>query len=420
MSFTNYFDTDFTFGSDEKQVLQNLLITENNPGTILKDFEILLDFIDSHKIEVTKTHNHLPLKFLNPLNAQLTQPIKLELQRPQQKSFPNIEGLYLILRSTGLGVIDLSGGKPILVLDKEALQLWHKLVSTERYFTLLETWLIKSQANDILGDHVIFNEFPLKECLSFWRQFPDKGIKIAGNKEFESSIRYSPGLFNIALFELFGLSEIQHGKPEPGKGWQISRIQRTALGDAVFKLLFEFYITTFKDILDDQNFDNSFEKLQPTFQPFFPEWRNNLILPEVEFKDGIHTFKVSIGKIWRRIAIPAEMSLDDLCDVILNAFEFDKDHLYRFTYKDRFGNNIHVDAPQFEDPPFTTEVTIGELPLQVGSSMTFLFDFGDMWEFDVKLESINPVDISPSKAKIIEKHGESFPQYHWDEDEWDE
>ena len=422
MSIINYFDTDFTFGSNEEQVLQNQIIDDNNPGTILKDFEILLDYINSQKVDVTKTNNLLPIKLLKPLNAQLTRPIKLDLQRPQQKSFPNIEGLYLLLRSIGLGIIDHSGKKPILVLDKEVLQLWHKLNSTERYFSLLEAWLIKSKAKDILGDNVTFLNLPLKGCVDFCRQIPNNGFNIERNPEIEVSLHYFPGLFNVALLELFGLAEIQHGKPKPGKGWQISLIKRSSLGDAVFKLIFKSVIRTLEFIsFLDETTDISFGKLQPIFQPFFPEWKNNLVFPDVQFRDGIHVFKVSIGKIWRRIAIPGKMTLEDLCDAILDAFEFDKDHLYQFTYRTRFGNYIDVTAPQVNESPDTTEVRIGELPLQEGSVMTFLYDFGDNWQFDVKLETINLVDIKPNKPKIIEIHGESFPQYpDWDEDEWDD
>ncbi len=47
--------------------------------------------------------------------------------------------------------------------------------------------------------------------------------------------------------------------------------------------------------------------------------------------------------------------------------------------------------------------------------MTFLFDFGDNWEFDVTLEQIDS-DRVTEKSAILESHGPSPKQYTgWDE-----
>ena len=51
--------------------------------------------------------------------------------------------------------------------------------------------------------------------------------------------------------------------------------------------------------------------------------------------------------------------------------------------------------------------------------MTYLYDFGDQWEFDVKLEGIEKVDPKMSKPKIVESHGKAPQQYPGSE-EWDE
>ncbi len=51
--------------------------------------------------------------------------------------------------------------------------------------------------------------------------------------------------------------------------------------------------------------------------------------------------------------------------------------------------------------------------------MEYLFDFGDQWRFDVKLEGIDSADARVKKPKILEKRGQSPPQYpNMDEDEW--
>jgi hypothetical protein len=43
-------------------------------------------------------------------------------------------------------------------------------------------------------------------------------------------------------------------------------------------------------------------------------------------------------------------------------------------------------------------------------TMTYVFDFGDWWEFDVTLEQIDP-DMQIKKAVLLQAHGESPEQY---------
>jgi hypothetical protein len=63
-----------------------------------------------------------------------------------------------------------------------------------------------------------------------------------------------------------------------------------------------------------------------------------------------------------------------------------------------------------EGPPFTSEMRIGQLPLRAGQTMTFLFDFGDNWEFGVTLEQVDP-DRVTKKSAILESHGKAPEQY---------
>jgi hypothetical protein len=135
----------------------------------------------------------------------------------------------------------------------------------------------------------------------------------------------------------------------------------------------------------------------------------------------MYIFKVALDKhLWRRIAILATASLDELSDAILDAYEFDHDHLYRFIYRNRFGGQDEVNHPVLEEPPFTDEVTVGELSLRVGETMVYHYDFGDDWKFAVTLERIDPPDALQKRAQIIESKGEAPEQYPGWEDYEDE
>lgn len=53
-----------------------------------------------------------------------------------------------------------------------------------------------------------------------------------------------------------------------------------------------------------------------------------------------------------------------------------------YYYKNRFGARASAHHPYMDEPPFTTDVQVGDLPLQPGATMTYLYDFGDHWEFE--------------------------------------
>lgn len=158
-----------------------------------------------------------------------------------------------------------------------------------------------------------------------------------------------------------------------------------------------------------------FGVLQPALLPYFPQWQNFLSVPKWEFRKGVHILLVSLGPIWRQIAIPAENSLDTLASTILNAVSFDHDHLYLFSYQNRYGGLERVHHPYMDEGPWTSEVSVGDVPLQIGQTMTFLFDFGDQWEFDVTLEQVDS-DMDIKRATILEEHGDPPEQYPtWDD-----
>jgi len=393
---------------DYRPALRDQTIDEGGPGTVLRDFAKLLEAIGPEGIPVTRASRLPKSRFMADLNAQLAHPIVLGLKRPLPKSYPNIGGLYLLLRAAGLGRIQ-DGDR--LVLDQAALDSWNRLNPTGQYFNLLESWLLRGSP-EILGEFASLFYSPLKQWLEFHLAIPGEGLQIAGDYDRYHFLNYTPGLPNLALMEIFGLLTLEHRQPEPGEGWRVERAERTPFGDAVLARLLDYLAIEWDQDADDQA---PFGRLQPAFQPFFPEWRANLTLPETGFTEGIHVFKVSLGRIWRRIAAPADVPLDHLAAAILNAFKFDHDHLYKFTFENSFGLSVGVNHPYVEEPPFTDEILIGDLPLEPGNTMTFLYDFGDNWEFGVHLEQIDPPDRRRRKPVVLESRGKAPEQYpDWD------
>jgi len=76
---------------------------------------------------------------------------------------------------------------------------------------------------------------------------------------------------------------------------------------------------------------------------------------------------------------------------------------------------VSASGPYCDDGVPANEVPIGELPLSPGQSMNLVYDFGDNWQFDVKLERIDPPNKRMKKPRVLEKHGKAPEQYpRWD------
>lgn len=408
---------------EQAHLLRDTTIDARSPGPILHDFDALLTYCKENKLTLTAGHQ-LPLRALPEINARLAHPVELGLKRPQQKAYPHIHGLYLALRASGLTRVDDSGKNPVLIVDETVYQTWSKLNPTEQYGTLLEAWLLLGRS-EILGERGRFlldlladNFQPLT---GFFRKIPGNGLPVAGDKRAADSLKYWPGVSGLGLADLFGLVRIERCPPEPGQGWCIDRIHRTPFGDALLTALYVGFFAELGNILalDDAQ-KLPFGALRSVLQPYFPEWKNTLSLPDWNFREGMHIFKVALGPVWSRIAVGAKQPLDTLALAILDAVDFDDDHLYRFTYRTQFGFDLHINHPYLEEGAFTSEVRVGDVPLRVGQTMIYLFDFGDHWLFDVTLEKVDPA-MAVAPSRILEKHGDPPEQYPgWGDDDDDD
>jgi len=412
----------FVFDDQHHQILQHLTINEEEPGSVLHDFGVMLDVLHSNSTILTASEQ-LPLESITQINERLAHPLKLALKRSQQKSYPYIQGLYLLLRASGLTYVDSSGKKPLLVFDEEVYKQWLDLNHSERFGILLDVWWLRGYGEIIREPSGSMRGLPdnFDDVMRFvnWQNL-EAGLLVAGNKNVESLLKYIPHRYNLALLDLFGIITIQSGVPAPGKGWHIEHIKLTPFGGALLALL---YAKAFKpDVLygeaDPLIEKEEAETLRGILKPYLPAWNYNLKMPKATPRKGAHIFKVSLGSVWRRIAIDGKQPLDKLARAIISAVGFDNDHLYAFSYPNRFGALTEIHHPHMQEQFSTTDVLVHNVPLKIGQSMTFLFDFGDSWEFDVVLEAVDS-DTVIKTAKILETNGKSpeqYPDSEWDED----
>lgn len=411
------------------EILKQQAIDENRPGTLLRDFQTLLDFIGSEGSPVSGKFDLLPVKTVQELNNKMSHPVAVNLKRPMHKSYPYVQALYLLLRASGLGRIAGKGKNRKVYLDEQVLRSWSTLNPTERYFNLLVNWIIFGDPQ-IIGEYSRLGGGDLSSCAMFWNMLPAEGKKLS-RKEQDATTKFRfPGLYNLALLHLLGFMELKPGEPKPNQGWQVAEVRPTPFGNVMMEtfrnqivLHPDFYVFETENLYyeDEETQDTServsksFNLFQSIFQPYFPEWQQPLEQRQPEFTEGIYVFKVSLGKVWRRLALRSEKNLEFLSHSILDAFDFDNDHLYCFEYRNHRGQLESVYHPFMEKWPVVDEVAIGNLPLEEGQSMLFQFDFGDNWEFDVFLERIEPMDETRQETELLEVHGEAPEQYpNWE------
>lgn len=168
-------DQERELAPEHKRLLRDQTIDEDGPGTILHDFAALLTYIDEHNPDVTPKQRVLSLGTLPEINERLAHPLDLGLKRPIQKSYPPIHGLYLLVRASGLTRIE----GDTLQVDEEVAQVWTDLNPTERYFTLLESWLLWSRP-EMIGERGFgvaaesFNSGCVSQCVSLHRGCPSR------------------------------------------------------------------------------------------------------------------------------------------------------------------------------------------------------------------------------------------------------
>lgn len=401
------------FTARDKRLIQRQNFTATTPGPIVHDFDALLEYVHARPLPVTGTQQ-LPLRVLPEINARLHRPIQIGLQRPQQKSYPAIHGLYLVLRASGLTYLDHTRTGPQLCVDEALYAVWKVLNPTEQYCALLEAWLLRGYP-DIVGERE--HPYALPENYSKWASFfqrlPREGCAYL-SKEALLELSSTPGWHNLGLLDLFGCIEIQPGAPVAGQGWQIAHLKRTPFGEALLAVLIATFFATGDRWTGFQEVELlPAGTLQPGLRPYIPQWERLLPLPdEKTFRDGIYTFKVALEKdIWRRVALPATSTLDELAQLIQHAYAFDSDHLYWFSYQNRYGRLRHINHAFLDEGPWTRDVRVGEVPLMVGQTMTFLFDLGDQWEFAVTLEAVDTDSATSQAPRVLERRGKAPKQY---------
>ena len=97
-------------------------------------------------------------------------------------------------------------------------------------------------------------------------------------------------------------------------------------------------------------------------------------------------------KIWRRVLVPETITLARLHGVIQAAFQWGGGHMHEF---ESAGERYGTSDPDYDPPGSVRSERIKLMSaLGRGSTIDYLYDFGDSWEHRIKLEKVlAPMDM---------------------------
>ncbi len=378
-------------------------------SSVIDDFETFLEYAHSTCIRLSRTEV-ISVDDCKALNSILAYKIIVPFSRPLPKSFPNVINLFILFRISGLAELTTKGKYTALKVNSELYEQWKNFTVWEKYFNLLAVTLDNFSFEFINEDSRLFK---------WGRSSMIEQILKKKKLVYDKQISYHFDSFDYkciwVLYEQFGFVNVSFFEPEEGKKTIIETIMLTDWGNTFFTFLLSFD-NPFQGLYFVETDNETYFK--DAFTKGIPQVKNYLKIPDNEKVDGLYTFIVKLGNAKRSIIIDSSNELDELCYFILKCFDFDYDHMYMVTVKDRFGKKVNYNGcpdMSYVDSPTTEDITIGELAIRPCSKMEYIYDFGDNWKFEITLESISKRQGNKimKKPELIKSTGKPPQQYYY-------
>jgi len=457
-------------------ITPRLRVNEEEPSPIVRDFGLYTESLCNNRTPLTPKNQYLAKKHLYQINQLMKTFVTDDNPNLDQPSYPLLNLFYHLALSGQLFRKVQSKGGRFELQPTERYRSYQSLTPAEKYFSLLETLWIDVDWNEL--NPVRYHDEPemnignvfrfvsqqklgrviavsVKEdrllknlmdqlgyyifCLSFygfWEATRDEeaidtlfskydfraatltpsrfGVTVAGILATTRNLPY----WNIPSRRRYGETRVIPGSPLPSQ----NRYRQFQEMIKEFSRGKRYRIKGKKDRISKE--EEPVYKEEPFILPFavfFAPGELETFLPREQVGvGGNFTFKVSLNKVWRRVKLSAQHTLEDLHLIIQEAFEFNNDHLYCFFMDGKRWSRKAYYSPDGDGGPYANSITLGELDLEPGRQILYLFDYGEEWCFRVILEDIAQGDPGLLEPAITEQRGEAPPQYPLGDDWEDE
>lgn len=134
-------------------------------------------------------------------------------------------------------------------------------------------------------------------------------------------------------------------------------------------------------------------------------------------KYTLKVFPAGAGReVYRVIEISGAHSLNDLCGIILSAFDFVDEHLYEFCMDNKmYSDYSYQSDPENGEP--STKVKLDKLGLVIKQKFSLHYDFGDDWMFTITVQNITET-AEKAVQRVVKEKGtiEQYPAW----DDWED
>lgn len=431
---------------------------KNFNSPLLKYFAAFFSFVKEHKVTLTSKYDFISRNFCFDLNGKLAvQATDITPTSPQTR-YPMIQ-LMFQLALVGRLLIKRPAVKnkhQLILVPTERLAIYEDLTPVEQYFFLLEMLWVEArwsylqpkgffpEPSEIIPDILEFldNSSPeeavnlkragqytrigelfrmLNYFVLYFAYFGFWSVELETRSEtYEYKHQINPKAVTPTLFGnklAFILRRERHLWFWNKRNRQESHEKEPIPGSYLPKKSAHINLPQILGLKIPEHLSLYTGRPEPflkAFVPLFPRGSLQKTLPQVtaSYQKGIYTFKVSLGKTWRIIELSSHHTLDDLHEIIQEAYQFDRDHLYSFFMDNRrWSRNEEFTSPNADQGIHADEVEIGRLDLFVGKQFLYLFDYGDEWLFNIIVRDISITDELPPEPHIRESHGKSPEQY---------
>ena len=387
----------------------------------IKDFDIFINFILEKNPNLTNKTQVLGKNDCFELNSQLHFQRTAIKASYTQDQYVAIDLFFKLSVKSNLFLMQINSKNKFELIKTVCLEEFLDLNIYEKYLFLLESFWSKYEFNEEL-ENDIYEFYEIIYVISR-TNFENKILK--------SDVKYCRSLFSYyskfaKILNIMGICELEFIDNVKSKyDDSIKSITPTACGTEICKVLINktldylnteiYYIDMIKErwkVKDVKVKKTFFELISKVFEPKLIE---KTINSNVQInRKGIYILKVLLDKnLWRIIKLSHNTKLHKLHLIIQNAFDFDNDHMYAFytgtSYKNRkefYCANPLGESNEYED------LTVEDAEIYKGQKFMYLFDFGDMWKFEIQVIDFIENEETDLFPQIIESKGKSPEQYN--------
>jgi hypothetical protein len=410
----------------EAKNITRFRFSEDEPTPIVRDFSAFVNYLEDTPVALGKKAENIPYKHLVALNELMSSPNRGNTPRTPQRFYPRLHLFYSLAVAGGLFQRAQSGSSIVLEPTDRLYDL-RSLSDAGKYFSLLETLWVDCPFLDL--SFTAGRGSSISVAFGIEQFLQAVSVSKPGRKLSTHPIQMVTFMldgFLILCFPILGWYNVRLNESNRKSWFTVASLTPSHLGVAISKILLEErpfmkwnlpYRRTLYETVDypgqGQEGDSEYVPFVEAFRKICEDGESLDMLPRQirEYIQGNFVFKVSLGKVWRTIALSSEQTLHDLHLAIQSAFRFGNDHLYAFYMDNRRFSDYRFEDPYSENGPWADDAVIGDIDLLVNRPFLYLFDFGDEWLFDVRLVEIRTDEPLLPNPKIVERKGKAPEQY---------